>query len=62
MADMTISLRLNPDTGKRDIIVKFDPSTTPVEYEQMHRAIVEKLIGSGIRPEDMGELIIDRGT
>lgn len=26
----------------------------------MHRALVEKLVGKGIKPEDMGELIIER--
>jgi hypothetical protein len=26
----------------------------------MHRQLVEKLIGKGIKPEDMGELIIER--
>ena len=26
----------------------------------MHKALVEKLIGKGIKPEDMGEIIVER--
>jgi hypothetical protein len=64
MAEMTIMLRRDPNTGKQNIIIKLDsePDALPHEHEQMHRALVEKVIG--IRPdlklEDMGELIVER--
>jgi hypothetical protein len=62
MAEMIIMLRRDPNTGKQNIIIKLDsePDALPIEHEQMHRALVEKLIGKGIKPEDMGELIIER--
>jgi hypothetical protein len=62
MAEMTIMLRRDPNTGKQNIIIKLDsdPDALPVEHEQMHRQLVEKLIGKGIKPEDLGELIVER--
>ncbi|MDY3554071.1 hypothetical protein R5W24_003188 [Gemmata sp. JC717] len=62
MAEMIIMLRRDPNTGKQNIIIKLDsdPDALPIEHEQMHRALVEKLIGKGIKPEDMGELIVER--
>lgn len=62
MAEMLIMLRRDPNTGKQNIIIKLDsdPDALPIEHEQMHRALVEKLIGKGIKPEDMGEIIVER--
>lgn len=62
MAQMIIMLRRDPKSGKQNVIVKLDsdPDALPVEHEQMHRALVEKLIGKGINPEDLGEIIIER--
>ena len=62
MAEMIIMLRRDPNTGKQNIIIKLDsePDALPMEHEQMHRALVEKLIGKGLKPEDLGELIVER--
>lgn len=62
MAEMIIMLRRDPNTGKQNILIKLDsdPDALPIEHEQMHKALVEKLIGKGIKPEDMGEVIIER--
>jgi hypothetical protein len=62
MAEMIIMLRRDPNTGKQNIIIKLDsdPDVLPMEHEQMHRALVEKLIGKGMKPEDLGELIVER--
>ena len=62
MAEMIIMLRRDPNTGKQNIIIKLDsdPDALPIEHEQMHKALVEKLIGKGIKPEDMGEIIVER--
>jgi hypothetical protein len=62
MAELTIMLRRDPNTGKQNIIIKLDsdPDALPIEHEQMHRQLVEKLIGKGIKPEDLGELIVER--
>lgn len=60
MAEMIIMLRRDPNTGKQNIIIKLDsePDSLPIEHEQQHRELVAKLIGK--KPEDFGEVIIER--
>ena len=62
MATMIVMLRKDPQTGKQNIIVKLDsdPDALPVEHEQMHKTLVEKLVGKGINAEDLGEIVIER--
>ncbi len=62
MAEMIIMLRRDPNSGKQNIIIKLDsdPDAPPIEHEQMHRALVEKLFGKDVKREDIGELIIER--
>ncbi len=63
MAEMTIRLITNPDTGKKDIVVKLhsDPDSLPHEHEQLHKQLVEKLIEGGtIKASDSGNLVIER--
>jgi hypothetical protein len=62
MAMMTIQLRRDPQTGKQNIIVKLDSDADalPMEHEQMHRQLVEALLGKGIDAEDLGEIVIER--
>ncbi len=63
MPEMTIQLRRDPQTGKQNIIVKLrsDEDALPHEHEQMHRALVEKLINGGIlKAGEEGNLIIER--
>ncbi len=59
---MTVMLRRDPDTGKQNIVVKLDsdPDALPIEHEQMHKTLVEKLVGRGINAEDLGEIVIER--
>jgi hypothetical protein len=60
MAEMIIMLRRDPASGKQNIIVKLDsePDALPIEHEQEHRRLVEKL--TGLKLEDQGELIVER--
>jgi hypothetical protein len=63
MPEMTIRLIRDPDTGKQNIIVKLrsDEDALPHEHEQMHRALVDKLINGGIlKAGEEGNLIIER--
>lgn len=62
MAQMTIVLRRDPASGKQNIIIKLDsdPDALPIEHEQLHKKLVEKLIGTGLDPEDLGEIVIER--
>jgi len=59
---MIIMLRRDKTTGKQNIIVKLDsdPDALPIEHEQLHRKLVEQLVGKGIDAEDLGEIIIER--
>lgn len=63
MAEMTIRLRVNPETGKKDIIVSLrsDDDALPHEHEQLHRKLVEQLIASGLLSEaEQGKLVVER--
>ncbi|HEY3789684.1 MAG TPA: hypothetical protein VGL71_12560 [Urbifossiella sp.] len=62
MAEMIIMLRRDKTSGKQNIIVKLDsdPDALPMEHEQLHRKLVEQLVGKGIDAEDLGEIIIER--
>lgn len=62
MAQLTIILKRDPGNGKQNVIVKLDsdPDALPIEHEQLHRRLIEKLLGSGLDPEDLGEIIVER--
>ena len=62
MAEVLILLRRDPKTGKQNIIVKLesDPDSLPIEHEQLHKRIVEKLVGKGMKAEDLGDIVIER--
>lgn len=58
MAEITIRLRRDPETGKNDIIIEMesDMDALPHEHEQMHREAVEKIIGKN----NIGKVVIVR--
>ena len=60
MAELTIMLRRDPNTGKQNIIIKLDsdPDALPMEHEQKHRQLVQEV--TGLKLEDQGELIVER--
>ncbi len=63
MAEVTIRLRINPETGKKDIIVSLrsDEDALPHEHEQQHRAIADKLVNGGlIKAAELGKIIVQR--
>src|SRR5262249_58710479 len=63
MAEMTIRLRCDPATGKKDILVSLrsDADALPHEHEQMHRKLVEKLIDKGLlKAEELGQIVVER--
>jgi hypothetical protein len=63
MAEMTIRLILDPDTGKKNIVISLrsDEDALPHEHEQMHRALVEKLINGGIvKASELGQITVER--
>ena len=63
MAEMTISLRCDPATGKKNIIVTLhsDEDALPLEHEQQHRALVDKLLNGGLlKQEEVGKIVVER--
>jgi hypothetical protein len=62
VALMTIRLIRNPQTGKQTVVVKLDSDADalPHEHEHLHKDLVEKLVGKGLKLEDLGEVIIER--
>jgi hypothetical protein len=63
MAEVTIRLRCDPATGKKDIVISMhsDEDALPHEHEQQHRAIVEKLIGGGLlKASELGQIVVER--
>lgn len=63
MAEMTIRLRCDPATGKKDIIVtlRSDEDALPREHEQQHQALVEKLIHGGLlKASEVGQIVVER--
>ena len=63
MPEMTIRLIPDPATGKKNIIISLrgDEDALPHEHEQMHRAIVEKVLsGNRIKLEEIGAISVER--
>ena len=63
MADITINLVYNLETGKQDIYVDFvsDDDALPIEHERDHRQLIEQLIGKGVlKPNDVGQVKVSR--
>jgi hypothetical protein len=63
MAEMTIRMIPDPQTGKKQIIIsmKSDEDALPHEHEQAHRAVVDKLIQGGlVKAQDIGQIIVTR--
>ncbi len=63
MPEVTIRLRINPETGKKDILISMrgDEDALPHEHEQAHRAIADKVINGGLASaEELGEIVIER--
>ena len=63
MAEMTIRLIPDPATGKKNIVIalRSDADALPHEHEQMHRALVEKLVNGGLmKAEEVGQIVVVR--
>lgn len=61
MAEMTIRLRIDPETNKKEIIVSMrsDEDALPHEHEEQHRKLVDTLIEKGIAAAG-DKIIIER--
>ena len=63
MAEMTIKLKCDPVTGKKDIIISLrsDEDALPHEHEQQHKQLVDQLIEGGmLQASEVGKVIVER--
>lgn len=51
MADLILRLRVDPATGKRELVIDYtsDADALPIEHEDAHRQLAEKLVDGGLR-------------
>ncbi|ATB37123.1 hypothetical protein CYFUS_002544 [Cystobacter fuscus] len=65
MASLILRLQIDPSTGKKDILVKYesDADALPMEHEEEHRRLVDKLIAGGaLKASEVGRIIVERET
>ncbi|MFO0550726.1 MAG: hypothetical protein U0271_20195 [Polyangiaceae bacterium] len=63
MAEVEIRLVVDKSTGKKDVIITYvsDEDALPIEHEDAHRRIVDRLIeGGALKAADLGQIIISR--
>jgi hypothetical protein len=65
VASLTLRLQIDPVTGKKDILIKYesDADALPMEHEEEHRRLVDKLIAGGaVKASEVGRIVIERDT
>lgn len=63
MAELTIRLVVDPATGKKNVVIGYtaDSDALPIEHEEQHRALVDKLIeGGALAAGEVGDIIVER--
>ena len=65
MASLILRLQIDPATGRKDVIIKYesDSDALPMEHEEEHRRLVDKLIAGGtLKASEVGRVIVQRET
>jgi hypothetical protein len=63
MPEMEIRLEIDPVTKKKNVKISYtsDEDALPMEHEDDHRALVDKLIEGGIvNAEEVGSVVVER--
>ncbi len=63
MAELTIRLVVDPDTGKKNVIINYhsEEDAMPMEHEDEHRRLVDKLLeGGALTAAELGQIVIER--
>ncbi len=63
MATVTIRLIVDASTGKKNVVIGYesDADALPMEHEDDHKLIVNKLIEGGtLSAADLGQIIVER--
>jgi isochorismate hydrolase len=64
MPKMTIRLEIDQHNGKRNVVISYESEedALPIEHEEEHRAMVEKIFGPGVlKAGEIGKIIVERG-
>jgi len=51
MADLILRLRVDPATGKREVVIDYtsDADALPIEHEDAHRQLADKVVDGGLK-------------
>jgi hypothetical protein len=51
MADLILRLRVDPATGKRELVIDYtsDADALPIEHEDAHRQLADRVVDGGLR-------------
>jgi hypothetical protein len=63
MAEVTIQLVIDPQSGKKNVIIGYrsDEDALPAEHEEDHRRLVDQLIeGGALSAAELGKIIVER--
>jgi hypothetical protein len=63
MAELNIRLLIDPETGKKNLIIEYesDSDMLPIEHEEEHRRLINELVEGGvIKAEELGKVIVKR--
>jgi hypothetical protein len=55
MADLILRLRVDPATGRREVVIDYasDSDALPIEHEDEHRRLADKVIEGGLKNENV---------
>ncbi|MFY1831864.1 hypothetical protein ACN47A_38470 [Myxococcus fulvus] len=65
MASLILRLLVNPQTGRKDVVIQYesDSDALPMEHEEDHRRLVDQLIAGGaLKASELGQVIVQRDT
>jgi hypothetical protein len=63
MAELNIRLQIDPETGKKNLIIEYesDSDMLPIEHEEEHRRLVNALVEGGVvKAEELGKIQVKR--
>ena len=63
MAELNIRLQIDPETGKKNLIIEYesDSDMLPIEHEEEHRRLVNALVEGGVvKAEELGKIVVQR--
>lgn len=63
MADLIIRLVVDPETGKKNVVIGYESEADalPFEHEEQHRKLVDRLIeGGALSAAELGDIVVER--